>query len=83
MDASGSIRKPPPGAGVACQSSSKPSSGAGRISRLAVPRTPRSGIRARPSRPEQVLENAAAADVRLPDDVAAAVDAALERVAAR
>ena len=35
------------------------------------------------SRPEQVLENAAAADVRLPDDVAAAVDAALERVAAR
>jgi len=35
------------------------------------------------SRPEQVLENAAAADVRLPDDVAVAVDAALERVAAR
>jgi aryl-alcohol dehydrogenase-like predicted oxidoreductase len=35
------------------------------------------------SRPEQVLENAAAADVRLPDDVAAAVDAALSRVAAR
>jgi len=34
------------------------------------------------SRPEQVLENAAAADVRLPDDVAAAVDAALSRVAA-
>jgi aryl-alcohol dehydrogenase-like predicted oxidoreductase len=35
------------------------------------------------SRPEQVLENAAAAGVRLPDDVAAAVDAALSRVAAR
>jgi len=35
------------------------------------------------SRPEQVLENAAATDVRLPDDVAAAVDAALERVSAR
>jgi len=34
------------------------------------------------SRPEQVLENAAAADVRLPDDVAAAADAALSRVAA-
>jgi len=29
-----------------------------------------------------VLENAAAADVRLPDDVAAAADAALSRVAA-
>ena len=35
------------------------------------------------TRPEQVLENAAAADVRLPDDVTAAVDAALEGVAAR
>jgi len=35
------------------------------------------------SRPEQVLENAAAADVRLPDDVTAAVDAALSRVVAR
>ncbi len=35
------------------------------------------------SRPEQVLENAAAADVRLTDDVVAAVDAALESVAAR
>ena len=35
------------------------------------------------SRPEQVLENAAAADARLPDDVVAAVDAALERVAER
>jgi aryl-alcohol dehydrogenase-like predicted oxidoreductase len=35
------------------------------------------------SRPEQVRENAAAADVRLSDDVVAAVDAALERVAAR
>ena len=35
------------------------------------------------SRPEQVLENAAAADVRLSDDVVVAVDAALERVAAR
>jgi len=35
------------------------------------------------SRPEQVRENAAAAAARLPDDVAAAVDAALERVAAR
>ena len=34
------------------------------------------------TRPEQVLENAAAADVRLSDDVVAAVDAALERVAA-
>jgi aryl-alcohol dehydrogenase-like predicted oxidoreductase len=34
------------------------------------------------SRPEQVAENAAAADVRLGDDVVAAVDAALERVAA-
>ncbi len=34
------------------------------------------------SRPEQVLENAAAADVRLSGDVVAAVDAALERVAA-
>ena len=35
------------------------------------------------SRPEQVRENAAAAAARLPDDVAVAVDAALERVAAR
>ena len=35
------------------------------------------------SRPEQVLENAAAADVRLSGDVVEAVDAALERVAAR
>ena len=35
------------------------------------------------SRPEQVMENAAAADVRLSDDVVAAVDSALERVAAR
>ena len=35
------------------------------------------------SRPEQVRENAAAAGVRLPDDVVAAVDAALERVATR
>jgi 1-deoxyxylulose-5-phosphate synthase len=35
------------------------------------------------SRPEQVRENAAAADVRLSDAVVAAVDAALERVAAR
>jgi aryl-alcohol dehydrogenase-like predicted oxidoreductase len=34
------------------------------------------------SRPEQVAENAAAAGVRLGDDVAAAVDAALVRVAA-
>ena len=32
---SGSIRQPPPGAGIACQSSSKPSSGAGRMSRRA------------------------------------------------
>jgi CNT family concentrative nucleoside transporter len=32
--------------------------------------------------PEQVRENAAAGDVRLPSDVVAAVDAALERVAA-
>ena len=37
--------------GTACQSSSKPSSGAGLISRFAVPSTPRSGIRARPLRP--------------------------------
>ena len=35
------------------------------------------------SRPEQVRENAAAADVRLSDDVVAAVDSALERVVAR
>jgi aryl-alcohol dehydrogenase-like predicted oxidoreductase len=35
------------------------------------------------SRPEQVAENARAADVELPDDVVAAVDAALERVAER
>ena len=35
------------------------------------------------SRPEQVHENAAAASVRLSDDVVAAVDSALERVAAR
>jgi aryl-alcohol dehydrogenase-like predicted oxidoreductase len=35
------------------------------------------------SRPEQVRENAAAADVQLPDDVVAAIDSALERVAAR
>jgi aryl-alcohol dehydrogenase-like predicted oxidoreductase len=35
------------------------------------------------SRPEQVFENAAAADVRLSDDVVAAVDAALDRVATR
>ena len=35
------------------------------------------------SRPEQVRENAAADAARLPDDVAVAVDAALERVAAR
>ena len=35
------------------------------------------------TRPEQVLENAAAAGVTAPDDVVAAVDAALERVAAR
>ena len=35
------------------------------------------------SRPEQVHENAAAADPRLSDDVVAAVDAALEPVAAR
>ena len=35
------------------------------------------------TRPEQVVENAAAAGVRLPDDVVAAVDAALERVAVR
>jgi aryl-alcohol dehydrogenase-like predicted oxidoreductase len=35
------------------------------------------------TRPEQVRENAAAADVTLPADVVAAVDAALERVAAR
>jgi 1-deoxyxylulose-5-phosphate synthase len=35
------------------------------------------------SRPEQVAENAAAASVRLSDDVVAAVDSALERVAAR
>jgi aryl-alcohol dehydrogenase-like predicted oxidoreductase len=34
------------------------------------------------SRPEQVAENAAAADVALPDDVVAAVDSALERVGA-
>jgi aryl-alcohol dehydrogenase-like predicted oxidoreductase len=34
------------------------------------------------SRPEQVRENAAAADVELSDDVVAAVDSALERVAA-
>jgi aryl-alcohol dehydrogenase-like predicted oxidoreductase len=33
------------------------------------------------SRPEQVRENAAAADVKLPEDVVAAVDAALEGVA--
>jgi aryl-alcohol dehydrogenase-like predicted oxidoreductase len=35
------------------------------------------------SRPEQVRENARAADVRLGDDVAAAVDEALSRVAER
>jgi 1-deoxyxylulose-5-phosphate synthase len=35
------------------------------------------------SRPEQVFENAAAADAPLSDDVVAAVDAALSRVAAR
>ncbi len=35
------------------------------------------------SRPEQVHENAAAAGVRLSDDIVAAVDSALERVAAR
>ena len=35
------------------------------------------------SRPEQVIENARAADVSLSDDVVAAVDAALEPVAAR
>ena len=35
------------------------------------------------SRPEQVRENAAAADVELSDDLVAAVDSALERVAAR
>ena len=34
MLSSGSIRQPPPGAAVACQSSSKPSSGAGRIEPL-------------------------------------------------
>jgi aryl-alcohol dehydrogenase-like predicted oxidoreductase len=35
------------------------------------------------SRPSQVFENTAAADARLPDDVVAAVDEALSRVAAR
>ena len=35
------------------------------------------------SRPEQVRENAAAADARLSDDVVAAIDSALERVATR
>jgi aryl-alcohol dehydrogenase-like predicted oxidoreductase len=35
------------------------------------------------TRPSQVFENAAAADARLPDDVVAAVDEALSRVAAR
>ena len=47
---SGSMRQPPSGPAVACQSSSKPSSGVGRSRRRPVPTSAAAGTRRRPAR---------------------------------